>query len=83
MTADDFLRWTPPDDRRYELLAGEVVAMTEPTRAHGTLVVRLAGTNAEEGKRMLDESGLAVISATSLADAAEKVVAEVNKQKNA
>jgi succinyl-CoA synthetase beta subunit len=44
------------------------------------LVVRLAGTNAELGKKMLDESDLAVISATSLADAAEKVVAAVNQQ---
>jgi malate-CoA ligase subunit beta len=37
-------------------------------------VVRLAGTNVEEGRRILDESGLALVQADSLADAAAKVV---------
>jgi malate-CoA ligase subunit beta len=39
------------------------------------LVVRLAGTNIEEGRRILEESGLPIITAETLADAAEKVVA--------
>ena len=39
------------------------------------LVVRLAGTNVEEGRGILEESGLPIITADSLADAAEKVVA--------
>ena len=39
------------------------------------LVVRLAGTNVEEGTKMLEESGLPVLLATTLADAAEKAVA--------
>jgi succinyl-CoA synthetase beta subunit len=39
------------------------------------VVVRLAGTNVEEGRRILEQSGLAVITADSLADAADKVVA--------
>jgi succinyl-CoA synthetase beta subunit len=39
------------------------------------VVVRLAGTNVEEGRNILEQSGLAVIIADSLADAAEKVVA--------
>ena len=38
------------------------------------LVVRLAGTNVEEGLRILKESGLPIITASSLVDAAEKVV---------
>lgn len=38
------------------------------------LIVRLEGTNVENGKRILKESGLAIISADSLADAAEKAV---------
>jgi succinyl-CoA synthetase beta subunit len=41
------------------------------------LVVRLEGTEVEEGKRMLKESGLAVIAADNLTDAAMKVVASV------
>jgi malate-CoA ligase subunit beta len=39
------------------------------------VVVRLAGTNVEEGRRIIDESGLTVISAETLAEAAQKAVA--------
>jgi len=38
------------------------------------LVVRLEGTNVERGKQLLKESGLALIAADDLADAAQKVV---------
>ena len=38
------------------------------------LVIRLEGTNVEIGKKLLDESGLDLVSADSLADAAEKIV---------
>jgi succinyl-CoA synthetase beta subunit len=37
------------------------------------IIVRLQGTNAEEGKRIIDESGLKVHSAIQLREAAEKV----------
>jgi succinyl-CoA synthetase beta subunit len=37
--------------------------------------VRLAGTNVEEGRKILDESGLALIQAVDLDDAASKAVA--------
>ncbi len=43
------------------------------------VVVRLAGTNVEEGRRIIDTSGLTLISAETLADAAEKAVAAANK----
>jgi len=43
------------------------------------LVVRLEGTEVEEGKKMLRESGLAIISADDLTDSAKKVVASVGK----
>jgi malate-CoA ligase subunit beta len=39
------------------------------------LIVRLAGTNVEEGKKIIQNSGLPIISAETLADAAEKAVA--------
>ena len=39
------------------------------------VVVRLAGTNVEEGRRIIDESGLTVITAETLAEAAQKAVA--------
>lgn len=41
------------------------------------LVVRMEGTNVEEGKKMLRESGLKIVTADHLADAAERVVKEV------
>jgi succinyl-CoA synthetase beta subunit len=40
-------------------------------------VVRLEGTNVEEGKKILADSGLNLIVATDLKDAAEKVVASI------
>ena len=43
------------------------------------LVVRLSGTNVEEGCRIIDESGLPIITAETLADAAEKVVKARNE----
>jgi succinyl-CoA synthetase beta subunit len=39
------------------------------------VVARLAGTNVEEGKRLIEESGLPVIRAEDLGDAARKAVA--------
>jgi succinyl-CoA synthetase beta subunit len=41
------------------------------------LVVRMKGTNEAEGKKLLAESGLPIISADTMADAAQKVVAAV------
>ena len=43
------------------------------------LVVRLEGTNVEEGKQIIRESGLNVIPADDLDDAAQKIVAAVKK----
>ena len=40
------------------------------------LVVRLAGTNVEQGREILEKSGLNIITADTLAEAAEKVVGE-------
>ena len=45
------------------------------------IVVRLAGTNVEEGRRILNESGLSVITAETLAEAAEKAVAATKAAK--
>jgi malate-CoA ligase subunit beta len=41
-------------------------------------VVRLAGTNVEEGRKILKDSGLPLITADSLAEAAERVVNALN-----
>ena len=42
------------------------------------MVVRLAGTNVEEGNKILKESKLKIITASDLSDAAEKIVKEIN-----
>jgi succinyl-CoA synthetase beta subunit len=43
------------------------------------LVVRLEGTNVDQGKKIINESGLNVISANDLDDAAQKIVGAVGK----
>ena len=60
-----------------DVIAEGVIAAVKEVGLDLPLVVRLAGTNVDLGKKMLDESGLAITSATNLADAAEKAVAAV------
>ncbi len=59
---------------RCDVIAEGVVAAAREVSLHVPLVVRLEGTNVELGKKILAESGLAIIAADNLADAAEKVV---------
>ncbi len=60
-----------------DVIAEGVIAAVEEVGLDLPLVVRLAGTNVDLGKKLLAESGLAIIPADSLADAAEKVVAAI------
>ena len=55
-----------------------IVIATRESRLSIPLVVRLAGTNVEEGRRILKESGLPIITADSLSEAAERVVSALN-----
>jgi len=59
---------------RCDVIAEGVTAAVREIGLTVPLVVRLEGTNVELGKKILSESGLAITSADSLADAAEKVV---------
>ena len=59
---------------RCDVLAQGVVEAAREIKIEVPLVVRLAGTNFEEGKKILDNSGLKIISASDLSDAARKVV---------
>jgi succinyl-CoA synthetase beta subunit len=45
------------------------------------LVVRLEGTNVDLGKKLLAESGLNIVSADGMADAAEKIVKAVKEER--
>jgi succinyl-CoA synthetase beta subunit len=58
---------------RCDVLASGVVQAAKKIQLSVPVVVRMEGTNVEEGRRILAESGLALINATDLADAAKKV----------
>jgi hypothetical protein len=62
---------------RCDVLAQGVVAAVKQVGLTVPLVVRLEGTNAELGKKIINESGLNVIAANDLSDGAEKIVAAV------
>ena len=62
---------------RCDVIAEGVIAAVKEVGLKVPLVVRLEGTNVKEGKAILDSSGLDVISADDLDDAAQKVVAAV------
>ncbi|WP_454019105.1 ADP-forming succinate--CoA ligase subunit beta [Azospirillum sp. Marseille-Q6669] len=64
---------------RCDVIAEGVVAAAREVHLHVPLVVRLEGTNVELGKKILAESGLPILSADNLADAAEKVVKAVKE----
>jgi succinyl-CoA synthetase beta subunit len=64
---------------RCDVIAEGVVAAAREVSLHVPLVVRLEGTNVELGKKILAESGLPIVSADNLADAAEKVVKAVKE----
>ncbi|RCW65721.1 ADP-forming succinate--CoA ligase subunit beta [Pseudorhodoferax soli] len=62
-----------------DTIATGVIAACKAVNLSVPLVVRMKGTNEELGKKMLAESGLPIIAADTMADAAQKVVASVKK----
>ena len=62
---------------RCDVLAEGVVNAAKDININVPLVVRLAGTNFKEGKQILDNSGLKLISAENLDDAAKKIVGAI------
>ena len=64
---------------RCDIIAEGVVAASKELGVEVPLVVRLEGTNVEKGKQILAESGLAIVPADNLADAAKKITDEVKK----
>ncbi len=59
---------------RCDVIAQGVIEAAKETKLNVPLVVRLAGTNFQEGKDILDRSGLKILSAFDLNDAAKKIV---------
>jgi succinyl-CoA synthetase beta subunit len=62
---------------RCDLIAEGIIGAVEEVHVDVPVVVRLEGNNAERGSQLLDESGLKLIAANDLTDAAQKIVAEV------
>ena len=66
---------------RCDMIAEGIIAAVKDVGVQVPVVVRIEGTNAEAGRKLLGSSGLALIAATDLTDAAKKVVAAVKKAK--
>ncbi|MFO7766702.1 MAG: ADP-forming succinate--CoA ligase subunit beta [Pelovirga sp.] len=61
-----------------DVIANGVIEAAKQVGVNVPLVVRLEGTNVEKGRKLLAESGLNIVSAEGMADAAEKIVKAVN-----
>ena len=61
-----------------DIIAEGVVAAAKELSIQVPLVVRLEGTNVDLGKEILNKSGLSIISADNLEDAAQKAVGALN-----
>jgi succinyl-CoA synthetase beta subunit len=64
---------------RCDVIAEGVVGAAREINLHVPLVVRLAGTNVELGKKVLQQSGLPIVAAADLGDAAQKIVAAIKE----
>ncbi|MEC8038948.1 MAG: succinate--CoA ligase subunit beta, partial [Pseudomonadota bacterium] len=62
-----------------DIIASGVVAAARETSLSVPLVVRLEGTNVEKGKAIMADSGLTIIPADNLGDAAEKITRAVRE----
>ncbi|HEY0522006.1 MAG TPA: Uma2 family endonuclease, partial [Stellaceae bacterium] len=61
MTVDEFLSWNDGTDRRYELVAGEIVAMAPPSERHGAIAantILAIGPQLKSPCRILSEAGV-------------------------
>ncbi len=68
---------------RCDIIAEGIIAAAREVDLDVPLVVRLEGTNVEEGKAILADSGLAIVPADDLGDAARKIVAAVREKEPA
>jgi succinyl-CoA synthetase beta subunit len=65
---------------RCDVIAQGVIAASKAVSLKVPLVVRMKGTNEQEGRALLAQSGLPIISANDMAEAAQKVVAAARGQ---
>lgn len=67
---------------RCDLIAEGIIKAVKEVQMNIPVVVRLEGTNVEQGRKMLDDSGLAIIAADGLTDAAEKAISAATSAGN-
>ena len=65
---------------RTDMVANGVVAAAKNLGVSIPIIARLEGTNVEEGRRVLSESVIGIITATGMTDAAEKAVSAANAE---
>ncbi|HWK75773.1 MAG TPA: ADP-forming succinate--CoA ligase subunit beta [Povalibacter sp.] len=65
---------------RCDMIAEGIIHAVKDVGVQVPVVVRIEGTNAEQGRKLLAESGLAIIAASDLTDAAKKVVAAAKRK---
>jgi succinyl-CoA synthetase beta subunit len=63
-----------------DTIAQAILAAFKEVGFHVPLVVRLEGTNVEAGRKLLADSGLDIVTASGMADAAQKVVDAARKK---
>ena len=68
---------------RCDTIVNGIIAAARETQIQVPLVVRMKGTNEELGRKILADSGLPIISADNMADAAQKIVAAVGTSMSA
>jgi succinyl-CoA synthetase beta subunit len=66
---------------KVDVIAQGIISAAKTVKLSVPVVVRLEGTNVEKGKKLLRDSGVALIAADDLADAAQKVVAATTNPK--
>jgi succinyl-CoA synthetase beta subunit len=66
-----------------DVIANGIVAAARQVKLSIPLVVRLEGTNVKQGKQILAKSGLKIVAADDLGDAAKKAVAAAAKSRRA
>ena len=59
---------------RCDVIAEGIVSAAKELKISVPLVVRLEGTNVDQGKKILENSGIEIVSANDLDDAAKKIV---------
>jgi succinyl-CoA synthetase beta subunit len=64
-----------------DIIAEGIIAAAKEISLSVPLVVRLEGTNVDLGKKILADSGLPILSASDLADAAQKIVKAVKEKR--